>query len=364
MTEVDPPGTHLGKYEIVSYSTANAVCIEYTCLDRERARPALLKVLRPELLASEAAHERFAQIGADWLELGAHPHIVCCREVLRPENSDQIYLVLPATISESQRDTPSLLSWLLPGQPLPVIQALLFALQIVRGMQYVTTRRPGFVHGDLKPQNIIVGAGWLSQANVNRLRVTDFGLASVLLAADTNQRVLEETSVGQTQIVHGAVGTPLYMPFEQWHGETSGAATDIYALGCMLYEMLVGRHPVAGETTQRLRNDHCAGNIRPLPFTLPEAIRHLTTRCLALESKERYQSWDELENAMVAVYGDTTHYPPPALEPTDTPTQSERVQEGWFLNVMGSVAAETGNVDTAVECLGLALKRAEEEGAP
>ena len=361
MIKVYPPGTRLGKYEIMSYPTLNAVCIEYICLDRERARLALLKALKPELHASQVARERFAQTGADWLKLGTHPHIVCCYEVWQPENSDQLCLVLPVTVPESKRDTPSLLSWLFPGQPLPVLQALLFAIQIVRGMQYVTKQHPGFVHGDLKPHNILVGAGWLSPVNVNRLRVTDFGLTAVLQTANTNLLDMEETAVGQTQLIQGVVGTPLFMAPEQWQGEVGGTSADIYAFGCMLYKMLVGRHPVTGNTTQALRSTHCAGNVRPMPFTLPEGVRALTTRCLALDPKERYQSWDEIETAISAAYQETTHYPVPALEPTDTLSQSERIQEGGFLNTIGGIATKTGSADTAVECFELALKVAEQE---
>jgi serine/threonine-protein kinase len=303
----------------------------------------MLKALRPELQPSRMAHDNFAKSGAAWMGLGAHPHIVRCHDVLEPKNSGEAYLVLQAAVSERERDTPSLLSWLIPGRPLPVLQALLFALQIARGMHYVANQIPGFVHGDLKPENVIVGGGRLSQADVNRLRVTDFGLATVLRADDVDLPKLlktEETAVARTQLINGVVGTPLYMSPEQWRGESAGTATDVYALGCLLYKMLVGRHPVAGETTQALRNAHCTGNVRPLPVSLPEVIRDLTTRCLALEPGERYQSWDEVEAAIAAAYKGTINHPVPAAEPTDTPTQSERTHEGWFLNSMGCASGE------------------------
>jgi tetratricopeptide (TPR) repeat protein len=362
MIKIHSPGTRLGRYEVVGFSTENTVCIEYTCLDREHARPVLLKTLRPELAASEAARERFSNVGADWLDLGDHPHIVYCKEVWQPENSDQVYLVLPVTVPERQRETPSLDSWLLPGRPLPAIQALLFALQIVRGMQYIVEQHLGFVHGDLKPQNIIVGAGRLSQADTNRLRVTDLGLASVLQTTGINPLEIEETAISQTQLLQGVTGTPLYMAPEQWRGEAKyTTSTDIYALGCLLYKMLVGRHPVAGDTTQALRDAHCDGRVRPMPYTLPEGIRTMTNRCLALGTKERYQSWNELETAIADAYKEITRYPAPVLEPTDTLSKSERKQEGWFLNSMGCLATDSGNTDTALECFELALKVGEQE---
>ena len=81
--------------------------------------------------------ECFAQSGVAWAGLGPHPHILRCHDVLRVKNTDEAYLVLQAAVPEKERDTSSLLSWLVPGSPLPVLQALLFALQIVRGLRYV-----------------------------------------------------------------------------------------------------------------------------------------------------------------------------------------------------------------------------------
>ena len=72
---------------------------------------------------------------------------------------------------EQGRQDASLRSWLIPGQPLPVEQALLFALQIARGMKHATEKIPGFVRRDLKPENLLVGADRLSSLETNRLRV-------------------------------------------------------------------------------------------------------------------------------------------------------------------------------------------------
>ena len=180
MRKIYPPGTRLGKFEVVNYSIPNEVCVDYICLDRERSLPVVLKALRTELGSHQPIRERFAQIGTKWMELGAHPHIVHCHEVLVPHSPDEIFLVLQVVIPGKGFDTPTLNSWLQPGQPLPVLQSLLFALQIARGMGFVTSRIPGFVHGDLKPEAVMVGEGRLSRADVNRLRVTDIGLSSIL----------------------------------------------------------------------------------------------------------------------------------------------------------------------------------------
>lgn len=125
---------------------------------------------------------------------------------------------------------------------MPLEQALLFALQIARGMQYATEKIHGFVHRDLKPENILVGADKLPETNVNRLRITDFGLVKTI--ADSGVSVTtsdaEKFEPTQIQFTQG-VGTPLYMAPEQWRDEPVGVFTDIYAFGCILYEMLSKR---------------------------------------------------------------------------------------------------------------------------
>lgn len=363
--KVHPPGTRLGQFEVISYPMLSDISIDYTCLDHERSCPALLKTLRPELLQSRAARDYFAQSGAAWVGLGAHPHIVRCYDVFQPDDTDEAYLVLQAVVSEKDRDTASLLSWLVPGRPLPVLQALLFALQIARGMHHVMDKMPDFAHGDLKPESVLVGGGRLSQADVNRLRVTDFRLAALLRVGDV--QLPEDfnaptASVERTQRINSVVGTPLYMAPEQWRAETVRTATDVYALGCLLYRMLVGRHPVAGRTAEALQNAHTTGNVRPLPASLPVVVRELVSRCLALEPEERCQNWEAMESALSAAYEEMVGYPVPAAEPTDAPTESERALTGWFVNGMGISSCEIGKIDTSVACFEQAVKVGRAEG--
>ena len=357
--KIHPPGTRFGQFEVINYPVISDVSVNYTCFDHERSCPTGLKALRSELLSSRMARDYFEKAGATWTGLGTHPHIVRCHNVLKPENSDEVYLVLQTVVPDKISGTSSLLSWFVPGTPLPVLQALLFALQIARGMRFVANQLPGFVYSDLKPENVLVSGGRLSQADVNRLRITDIGLAAVLLADDLDLPSLlkiDKTSFARTQVINGVVGTPLFMSPEQWRGETAGTATDVYAFGCILYRMLVGRHPVAGQTLQALNNDHSTGNVRPLPASLPEVVLNLTSHCLALEPRERYQSWEDVVTAIAVAYESTTNYPIPMDEPIDAPTESERAQEGWFVNAMGCVSLDTGRLDTAVECIEHALK--------
>jgi eukaryotic-like serine/threonine-protein kinase len=270
-----PPGTQIGQYEIASRPMMGGMGVVYFALDHGNdGRPVALKTFRPELLPDRVARDRFLREGTAWIELGSHPHIVRCYKV---EYIDPTaFLILELIAKEQNMPDASLRSWMIPGQPLPLKQALLFALQIARGMKYATEKIPGFVHRDLKPENILVGADRLLGTNVNRLRVTDFGLiktfAESLVSAPKSSE--KELKPDQIQFTHG-VGTPLYMAPEQWKGEPVGVFTDIYAFGCLLYEILSGQRAAAAKTTAELRAVHCQGMLRPVPADIPPEIQQI-----------------------------------------------------------------------------------------
>jgi serine/threonine protein kinase len=149
------PGTRIGgRYEIAGRPMVGGMGIVYVCLDHEEDRPVALKAFEPEYLTDRAARDRFLREGTHWIDLGAHPHVVRCYRVFKLDVGDEVYLVLELVAKEQGRDDASLRAWLTPGQPLPVEQALLLALQIAR--------------------------------------VTDFGLAAVLESA--NQRISESAN--------------------------------------------------------------------------------------------------------------------------------------------------------------------------
>jgi serine/threonine protein kinase len=289
------PGTRIGRYEVAGHPLIGGMSIVYVCFDHQANMPVVLKTFQPWLLPDRAARDRFLREGTAWVDLEAHPHIVRCYGVFQPRDSIEVYLVLELVAQEQGRDDATLRPWLRPGEPLPMLHALLFALQIARGMRYATAKIPGLVHRDLKPENVLVGADRLSQADVNRLRITDFGLVAVLqktVGQISEVSPATDVPMERTQLTRGIVGTPFYMAPEQWRGEGVCAATDVYGFGCILYEMLVGRHAVAGRTVEALERAHCEGKVRPLPYRLPETVRTLVTCCLALEPEGRYDNWE------------------------------------------------------------------------
>ena len=362
---VYPPGTRIGPYEIAGRPLMGGMGIVYVCFDHEEDRPVALKTFKPEYLPDRAARDRFLREGTHWVDLGRHPHVVRCYRVVRLD--PEVYLVLELVAKEQGRDNASLRSWLTPGHPLPVQTALLFALQIARGMKHAVKTIPGFVHRDLKPENVLVGADHLSGTATNRLRVTDFGLAAVLEEASgrISESAISDSPGSQgvpamhhTQLTHGVVGTPLYMAPEQWRGEKTTVTTDVYALGCILYEMLAGQHAAAGHSLATLERAHCRGDLRPLPSRLPPGVAAIVAHCLALEARARYGSWEQVESAMMAAYEEAMGHPAPGVAPTAALSREERVSAGWSFSEIGRSYLDIGKAEVA---LGY-FRRAQEVG--
>lgn len=362
--KIYPPGALIaGRYEVAGRPLMGGMGIVYVCLDHQDNRPVALKTFKPEYLPDRAARDRFLREGTAWVDLGVHPHVVRCYEVERIGDGTEVYLVLELVAKELGHDDASLRSWLIPGRPLPLETALLFALQIARGMQHATERLSGFIHRDLKPENVLVGADRLPGWRVNRLRLTDFGLATVLEAA--SQRIGESAgpreaeptngpagdspfALRHTQLTRGIVGTPLYMAPEQWRGEKISIATDIYAFGCILYEMLSGQRVARGDTLEALEQARCYGRIPPLAKHVPIVVQKIAARCLMVKPDARYTNWKELGNALQEAYQATTHQTPPPSLTRASLSQAERIAVGGSYNAIGASYLDIGKADAAL----------------
>jgi tetratricopeptide (TPR) repeat protein len=363
-----PTGTRIAnRYEVVqgpreNPGLAGGMGIVYLCLDHQEDRPVALKTFKPKFLSHRAARDRFLREGTTWVNLGRHPHVVCCYRVIQPGVSPEVYLVLELVTKEDGRNDASLRSWLTSGKPLSMEQALLFGLQIARGMRHATAVIKGFVHRDLKPENVLIGADHLSSAKINRLRVTDFGLVAVL--EDTDVQVAEGienkriSGLERTQLTRGEVGTPRYMAPEQWTGEGVCLQTDVYALGCILYEMITGHQVVEGQSDAALKRAHCEGKLLPLPTGLPTAVGKVVERCLAFEPGMRYASWEKVEKVLTATYTEIVGQTAPGPEPMETLERADRVAAGWSYTVIGFSYLDIGKAEVALEY----LKRARDVG--
>ena len=347
-----PPGSIIAnRYEVAGCPLMGGMGIVYLCMDHQEERPVALKTFRPEYLPDHSARDRFLREGTTWVDLGCHPHIVRCYNIDRIGDGREVYLALEMVAKAEGRQDASLRSWLMPGQPLPVEQALLFALQIVRGMKHATDTIPGFVHRDLKPENVLVGADWLSSLETNRLRVTDFGLANVLQEASDTSSISEGIDPGEnqsrTQLTHGIVGTPQYMAPEQWQAGKFGVNTDVYALGCILYEMLTGERAVLGDSLQTLKQAHRQGKVAAMPNNIPTAVINLVEDCLHIDPEQRPQDWEQLETALGKAWEQIKGQELPKAESSQKLERNERVASGWSYSNMGLSYLDIGKADVA-----------------
>ncbi len=356
-----PIGTEIGQYRVLSAPMLGGMGVVYACHDLENDRAVALKTFKPEYLPDRAARDRFLREGTAWVELGTHPHIVRCHEVIYLE--PVVFLVLELIEPEQGLVNASLRSWLNPAQPLETGQALLFTLQIASGLQHACRKIPGFVHRDLKPENVLVGADKLPGTQIHRLRVTDFGLIHVLenfgnLAGAGQEPVpggsLASPYNNRDQLTRGLAGTPLYMAPEQWRGNSVGIFTDVYALGCILGEMLTG-HPLAqGRTLDELRNSHCSGSLHPLP-QVPDVVTAFLKQCLDLTPDKRFKSWETVIAMLEAAYQTCSGQTAPKPYQHSDSESTDQTRTGASYIALGSSYLHMGKPQVAIDYFEQAL---------
>jgi tetratricopeptide (TPR) repeat protein len=341
------PGDYIaGRYEVVKVSSGG-MGVVYFCADQDQQqRPLALKTFKPEYLSNPKIRDHFLREGTIWVGL-AHPNIVRAYRVERIGDGREVYLVLAWVAAAEGKEDASLRAWLESEEPLTVEQALLFALHIARGMRYATKKIPGLVHRDLKPENVLVGRD-------DNAKVTDFGLARSLAGLDQD-RIQTGAVAGKfrrTMVSHGVVGTPLYMAPEQWiRGKPVDVRTDIYAFGCILYEMVTGQTAVKGDSLDELAEAHTQGKVGEIPSHLPIEVRALIQRCLSLNPEDRCQSWQEVADATTIIYERVAGKSAPVeiviQNKGKQETREELISAGWSYHAMGLSYYDIGKYDLA-----------------
>jgi serine/threonine-protein kinase len=358
-----PAGTILAnRYEVVQGPHENrhlqgGMGMVYLCRDQVGDRPVALKTFQAKYLANREVRDRFLREGTVWVNLGHHPYIVRCYNVERVGDGREVYLVLQWVAQAEGKPEASLRSWLSPGKPLPAEQALRIALHIVWGMQHATTQVPGLVHRDLKPENVLLGRD-------GRARVTDFGLVKSLLGAEGQAAVLAASGAALPVHATAVVGTPLYMAPEQWEEAIlPDQRADIYALGCILYELLTGHLAVSGGSREALAAAHGGGQAQRAVGTLAPEWRELVGRCVAVDRERRYGTWPAVEAVLQAAYARESGARLSARTSPQTESRAERIQAGWAYNALGLSYQDIGHIQTARQYFARVLQigRAEQE---
>jgi Tol biopolymer transport system component len=279
------PGTRLGPYEIVGPLGAGGMGEVYRARDTRLGREVAVKVLPEHLIENPEVRSRFEREARTVSSLN-HPHICTLHDV--GHEGDVEYLVMELVDGET-------LAQRLERGPLPTAEVLRLGIQIADALD--RAHRAGIVHRDFKPGNVM-----LTRSGA---KLMDFGLARATVAANQGGRPISGSGVTIATLTQSPtaaspltsegslVGTFLYMAPEQLEGREVDARSDLWALGCVLYEMATGRRAFEGKSQASLIGAIMHSEPPPIGATAPAtppALEGLVRACLAKDPEERVQT--------------------------------------------------------------------------
>jgi serine/threonine-protein kinase len=310
------PGTRLGVYEIVAPLGAGGMGEVYRARDTKLGRDVAIKSL-PESVAADPERVTRFEREAQLLAALNHPHIATIHGTVEANGST--YIVLELVEGES-------LAQMLERGPVPVAQALAIAREIASALQAAHLK--GIVHRDLKPANVML-------TPEGRVKVLDFGLAKALdpaFEAVGAGRIENSPTITSPATRAGVIlGTAAYMAPEQAKGKAVDKRADIWAFGCVCYEMLTGRRPFGGEdatdvVTAIMRDEP---DWTRLPSSLSPVLERYLRRCFEKNPAERVQDIGDMRLALDGAFD---------VPPTVIANQRPAAARGWTWQ---SVAAAT-----------------------
>ena len=273
-----PPTFPSGDYAIQEVLGTGGMAVVYRARDLRRQRAVAIKVLRGDLthVTGSGRFRREIVIASSF----AHPHIVPLLDF--GDAVDALgrlvpFYVMPLVEGETLRDR------LARTGPLPVGEALRLIGEILGALDYA--HRQGIVHRDIKPANVLLAGG--------RAMVADFGVSRPLPWSQLADAAAEPlTQVGLT------VGTPAYMSPEQMLGDAStDARADLYAVGCVLFELLAGRPAFPGTDASAILTEKLSArlpSLRAVRDDVPPALERIVHAALAPRPADRYDSADAM----------------------------------------------------------------------
>ncbi|HEX2342313.1 MAG TPA: protein kinase [Vicinamibacterales bacterium] len=264
------------RYRLDRQLGAGGMATVYLAHDHKHDREVAIKVLRPDL-AETLGRERFLRE----IQLAArlnHPNILPLYD--SGEASGCMYFVMPVMAGQTLRDRLS------SGSPLPVDEAVRIAMEVADALDYA--HRRDIVHRDIKPENILLHEG--------HAVVADFGIGKALVAASAATGVMF-TQIGVT------VGTPAYMSPEQAAGGDLDGRSDLFALGCVMFEMLTGEFAFSGSSAHAVIARRFAYSPPPITDSRPEipaAVGETVSRLLQRSADDRFASGAQVVAALRA----------------------------------------------------------------
>jgi len=281
-------GKTLAHYEINSQLGKGGMGEVYQAKDTKLGRDVAIKVL-PEEFAKDADRVARFQREAKLLASLNHPNIAAIHGL---EESDGTHFLVMELI---EGDT---LADRIKTSVIPVEESLKLALQITEALE--AAHEKGVIHRDLKPANIKVTPD-------GKVKVLDFGLAKALARDQVEVNLSQSPTLSEAATLQGVIlGTAAYMSPEQARGKAVDKRTDIWAFGCVLYEMLTGKAVFQGEdVTEILAAVVKSGvNLNLLPANIHPRIREVISRCLRKELKNRYRDIGDAQFEVKQVLAD------------------------------------------------------------
>ncbi|MBY0491867.1 MAG: protein kinase [Gemmatimonadaceae bacterium] len=262
-----------GRYDLQRELGAGGMATVYLARDVRHNRDVAIKVLRGEVgqAVGQERFEREIQIAARL----SHPHILPLFDSGAAEGL--LFYVMPVVSGESVRDR------LDRERQLNVADAIRLACEVAGALDYA--HRQGVVHRDIKPENILLQDG--------HALLADFGIGKAL--SGVQGELVTQTGV--------TVGTPAYMSPEQAAGDAVDGRSDLYTLGCVLYELLVGEPPFTGATTQAIiakRFVQTPADVSALRDAVPRTVGRVVSRTLARVPADRFDTGAALVAALQA----------------------------------------------------------------
>jgi serine/threonine-protein kinase len=258
-------------YEIERELGRGGMATVYLARDMRHDREVAIKVLSPDL-SRAFGFERFQREIAITAKL-SHPNILPLHD--SGESDGRLFYVAPFVRGESLR------ARLRREQQLPVRDAIAIAVGVASALEHAHAH--GVVHRDIKPENILLSDG--------HAIVADFGIA----------RALEHGASEHLTATGVSIGTPAYMSPEQSVGEPTDERSDMYSIGCVLYEMLAGEPPFTGPTAQSIiakRLANTAPDVRLCRDSVDEVLAGTVARCLARNPADRIRRASELRKLL------------------------------------------------------------------
>jgi len=251
-----------GRYRIVRKLGSGGMANVYLAEDEDLGRRVAIKILNDRYANDDLFIERFRREAKSAAAL-SHPNIVSVYD--RGEAEGTYYIAMEVIEGRSLKEL------IMTRGPLPIPQALAYTHEMLEALRFA--HRHGIIHRDIKPHNILIG---------ERLKVTDFGIA--------------RAGASQMTEAGSIMGTAQYLSPEQARGAPVTAASDLYSVGIVLYEMLTGKVPFTGDSAIEIAMKHLneppkpPSKIRP---EIPEELDAVVLRALSKNPEDRYQTAEE-----------------------------------------------------------------------